>query len=110
MATPDLFSRNPASTAVYEALIRMVHEIGPTKIEEKKTSLHVLNGRAAFLGIHPRKSGVRVNIVLARPLESARVAKAERVSANRYHNELDIREVSELDDELVGWIREAYER
>lgn len=109
-AIPDLFSANESSSRAYEALIASLGEMGPFTVEVKKTSLHLSAGKAAFLGVHPRKQGLRLNLVLSRPLEGARLAKVERVSANRYHNEIDVREPAELDAELLGWIGEAYAR
>jgi hypothetical protein len=34
--------------------------------------------------------------------------KCDRVSAKRYHNELNFNAAAELDKELAEWIREAY--
>jgi hypothetical protein len=107
---PALFAGNPASAAVWERLVGELDGLGALGVEEKKTSVHVTNARAAFLGVHPRKQGLRLNIVLATPLEGARVVKSERVSANRFHNEVDVKDPAEIDAELLGWIRQAYER
>lgn len=107
---PALLQNNPSSCAVYEALSRSLAEMGPVTVEEKKTSLHLTNGRAAFLGVHPRKQGLRLNIVLAEAMEGPRVVKAERVSAYRYHNEVDVKQPAEVDSELLGWIQKAYVR
>ncbi len=38
-----------------------------------------------------------------------RVAKVEQVSAHRYHNELKLERPEQVDDELAGWLRAAYE-
>jgi len=107
---PALLQGNPSSAAVCADLFRDLDAVGPYSVEEKKTSIHITNGRAAFLGLHPRKQGLRLNIVLTKALEGPRVAKSERVSANRYHNEVDVREPSEIDAELLAWIGEAYHR
>jgi hypothetical protein len=45
---------------------------------------------------------------LTRELESARIHRAERVSANRWHNEVILKDPSEIDAELLTWIREGY--
>jgi hypothetical protein len=107
---PALFSGNPSGSAVFDALRLKLEEIGPFEIEEKKTSLHIKNQRAAFLGVHRRKAGLRLNVVLPTALESDRVVKSERVSANRWHNEIDVKDPSEVDGELLDWIRQAYTR
>lgn len=82
-------------------------ELDGWNLQENASSFHVARGRA-FLGIHPRRGGILVNIVLTRELESPRIHRAERVSANRWHNELILRESAEIDAELFAWIREGY--
>jgi hypothetical protein len=58
--------------------------------------------------VHPRKSGLLLVIRTDRPIESARVRKLERVSANRWHNELLLSAPEEVDDEVAGWLRAGY--
>ena len=76
-------------------------------VAPKKTSLHLVN-TSGFAGIHPRKSFLYLNVRLDRPLQSERVAKSEQVSKNRYHNEIKMITPDEVDDELIGWLKEAY--
>jgi hypothetical protein len=98
---------NPSSASLYKRLITLVEEIGDFDIEVKKTSLHVVHGRA-FVGIHPRKDGLLLNLVTVEPLLSERLRKTEQVSANRYHNELLITDDADIDDELQAWLKLAY--
>ncbi|AIE86927.1 DUF5655 domain-containing protein [Fimbriimonas ginsengisoli] len=110
MMIPSLFEGRPKASEIYGSLVPVLNALGAHSVEEKKSSLHVVAGRAAFLGVHPRKDGLRLNLVLARQLAGPRVAKAEQVSAKRYHNEVDIKDVGEIDEELRAWISEAYSR
>ncbi len=98
---------NPLSLAVYDALLTKLRDFADFEIENKKTSLHITHGRA-FLGVHPRKDGILLNIVTTAPLSDKRIKKTERVSANRYHNELILSSPKELNATLVLWLREAY--
>jgi hypothetical protein len=105
----QLFARcEPAVPATYAAVIAALREIGPVAEEAKKTSIHLVAG-SGFAGAHPQKSRLRLNIRLARTLDGPRVHKSERVSANRFHNEVDLTGPGSVDAELVGWLREAYE-
>jgi hypothetical protein len=105
---PDPLSGRPESQRLYAALVERMQGLGPYQEEPKKGSIHVVVGKGAFLGVHPRAAGLLLNIVLDRALESPRVAKAEQVSRTRFHNELKVTELAEIDAELLGWIREAY--
>ena len=84
-----------------------VEKLGPFKVEEKKTSLHLTHGRA-FAGVHPRATGIVLNLVLDSALKHARVHKSEQVSANRYHVEFKVENAADIDAQLVGWIKRAY--
>jgi hypothetical protein len=109
-ATPALFADRPVSAAAFDKLMAMVNRLGAVKIEEKKTCLHVVAGRAAFLGVHPRKDGLRLTLVLGRALDDPRVVKSERASANRYHHEIDFPGNAEVHEDLANWLSEAHAR
>jgi hypothetical protein len=99
---------DPISSGVYSALMDKISTLDGCELQENVSSFHVAHGRA-FLGIHPRRGGILVNIVLTRQLDSERVHRAERVSANRWHNEVILKNPSEIDAELLTWIREGYD-
>jgi hypothetical protein len=92
---------------VYDSILSVLNTIGQYDIEGKKTSLHITHGRA-FLGVHPRKDSLLLNIVTSSPISSKRIKKSEKVSANRYHNEIVLGSADEVDDELRSWIEQAY--
>lgn len=93
---------------IYDALINKVNTLGDIIIEEKKTSIHV-KAKSAFLGIHPKKKLLDLNIVTSKPIGSSRIKKTEQVSANRFHNEIRLENVDQIDTELMAWIKQAYQ-
>ena len=99
---------DPVAGPIYQRLLTVLAELGPFGLEEKKTSIHVVRARA-FLGVHPRKNTLLVNIVTARPIASDRVVRHDQVSANRVHNEVLLHAKADVDAELVAWITQAYE-
>ena len=94
--------------AIYQRLLAALRPLGPVEQQPKKTSIHLARG-TGFAGVHPRKSAIILNLRLARPLEGQRVVKAEQVSKNRYHNEVRLTSPDDVDAELTGWLREAYD-
>ena len=90
-----------------QLIARMTKEAG-VRIEPKNGSIHVCR-KSAFAGLHPRKSAILLNLRTRAPLDSPRIRKVERVSANRFHNELLLESPEALDEELLGWIRDAAE-
>ena len=109
-SVPEIFAKYPAATKYYEELLAFVKTLGKSTIEQKKTCAHVVAGSSAFLGIHPRKTGLRITVVLSQPISSKRIVKCDKASANRYHIDLDINTDHQLDDEVKKWIAEAYAR
>lgn len=95
------------STTLFNGVVRILEALGEYAIEEKQGSFHVTHGRA-FLGIHPRRAGLLVNIVTERQLDPERMHKTEQVSSRRWHNEILLKEAAEVDEDLRLWIAEAY--
>jgi len=103
----DKINGNEPASSIYKALLKRLKSIGRFEIEPKATSLHVVHQRG-FLGVHYRKDGLLLNIVLDRALETARLKASEQVSRNRYHNEVLVATPREIDSELVRWVKEAH--
>jgi hypothetical protein len=107
-ALDRIFARSePRVRAIVEALIARTMALPGVAVDPKGTCVH-LNHRIAFAGLHPRKSALLLNLRTSAPIESRRVRKVERASANRYHNEMLIESSDALDEELMGWIAQAY--
>ena len=100
--------KEPAALAAYGGLITALKTFGPFVEDAKKTSIHLAR-KSAFAGVHPRKSAILLVIRTSSPIESPRIRKVERVSANRWHNEVLLGEPSEIDSEVVAWLRQAYD-
>ena len=99
--------KNPEALAIYRALTAALAGFGPFMEEPKKTSIH-LGRKSAFAGVHPRKSAILLAIRTSAPIDSPRVRKLEKVSANRWHNEMLLSAPAEIDPEVLGWLAEAY--
>jgi hypothetical protein len=104
----EVFARSdPAVWEIYECLLAAIDRIGAFEIEPKKTSIH-LKRQVAFAGVHPRRSGLVLNLRLARSLTTERLWRCEQVSRSRFHNEIRIEAPQQIDAELIEWLREAY--
>jgi hypothetical protein len=97
----------PEVESLYNQLLFKLKESGTIIVEEKKTSIHLKN-RAAFAGVHPRKSYFILNIVSDSPINSPRVIKQEQVSKSRFHNEMKVEKPEDIDGELLTWLKSAY--
>jgi hypothetical protein len=104
----DLFAKSePIVEKTYAAILKAVSKFGPVQADAKKTSIHLV-AKTGFAGVHPRKSAILLNIRSGTPIKSKRIRKVEQVSANRYHNEMLLAAPSEVDAEVVGWLKAAH--
>ena len=101
-------TKEPQVYAMYVQLIETIrHSVGAFEIHPKKTSIH-LHHEADFLGIHPKKKWLDINIVLDHPIEDPRLVRTDHPSKNRWHNYLRLSEAEEIDARLVAYLRDAY--
>ncbi|HET6644746.1 MAG TPA: DUF5655 domain-containing protein [Fimbriimonadales bacterium] len=105
---PACFEKSEASRKAYSELASFLGNLRDVVTEPKQTCAHFVAGGGAFLGAHPRREGIRINIVLSRMLSGDRIVKSEQVSKRRFHNEVDLAGDAQIDHELADWIREAY--
>jgi len=98
----------PVSRQLYKVLLDAIHPIGVFREEVKKTSVHLVRG-SAFAGVHPRKQHLLLTIKAKEPIQSARILKTEQVSKNRWHLEVKLASEKDIDGELLGWLRQAYD-
>src|SRR5262249_50916527 len=88
VAAMSLFTKSdPVVEKTYAAIFKAVSKFGNVRAEEKKTSIHVC-AKTGFAGVHPRKTALLLVIRSASPIKSSRIRKIEKVSTNRFHNEM----------------------
>jgi len=94
--------------AIYDRILTAAKKWGPVEEDPKKTSIH-LNRWTAFAGVATRKDALILTVKSKTDIESKRITKHERASANRWHLEIRLTEPKELDAELLRWLRESYD-
>ena len=111
------FDGHPEELALYEALFRRMDGAfpeGTVKVQKSQISFY---GRhlfgAASLPIRRRKDWPErclvVTVGLSHRLDSPRVAVAVEPYPNRWTHHVLIERPEQIDAELIGWLREAYE-
>ena len=101
-------NRAPAVKATYDAILKAAKKLGPVREEAKKTSIH-LTRKTAFAGVATRKSGLILTLKADSDIKSKRIAKRERASASRWHLEVRLEAPTQVDAELITWLKRAYE-
>src|SRR5436190_12988931 len=98
----------PETLKVYDKLLAKVKGLGPYEVELKKTCVHLVRA-TAFAGVHPRKQHLLLTIKAEQPIKSPRIVKSEQTSKSRWHHDVKVTAVAEIDGELLGWLRAGYQ-
>ena len=99
--------KDPVVQSIYACILKEARKFGPVIEEPKKTSIHLVN-KSAFAGVVTRKNALVLNVKSAAPIKDARFPKSERLSASRFHQEVKLLSVDDVDSALIGWLKEAY--
>ena len=100
--------KDAAVRQIYDRVLKAAGKFGPVVEEPKKTSIHLMN-KTAFAGIATQKRAIVLTIKSDRKLSSPRIHKSEQTSANRFHHEVKLTSPSDIDSELVKWLKDGYE-
>src|SRR5690349_82330 len=93
---------------LYRRLLTTLDSIGPFEVEPKKTSVHLVR-RSAFAGVQFRRECIILTIKSEKPIKSERVIAADQPSANRWHSEIRITTGGDIDRQLLGWLKAAFD-
>lgn len=91
----------------YAKLVAAARKLGPFHEEPKRTSIHLAK-TTAFAGVATRKTALIVTLKSATDIASRRIARRERVSANRWHLEIRLERPEDVDRQLISWLEAAY--
>ncbi len=111
------FDKHPAALPMYEAFARELFERFPaTSLRVQKTQITFSNRHVyacvSFASVK-RKAELPdpflvITLGLPYPLDSSRVAVKTQPYPGRWTTHFAIGSVAELDDELFGWVKQAY--
>lgn len=99
--------RDPKLRLLYDGLVGLVKRNGPIKVVPGKTGI-AFQVRMRFGGAVVRKDAIEAGFILPRRAEHPRIKKVIGYTPRAYGHHVDIRTPADLDDELAGWLREAY--
>ena len=100
-------NRDAIVRQIYDRVLKSARGFGPVIEDPKKTSIHLVN-RTAFAGVATRKSAIVLTIKADSDISSPRIHRSEQASARRFHHEVKLTSIGDVDSELVGWLKHAY--
>ncbi len=102
-----LAKANPATHALYEELIKNISSFGVFSIEPLK-SIIALKKRTQFCSIQVQEKGLKIQFRNYTPFQSARFKRISQ-QANMFYYEFLLKDVEELDEDVITWLRTAYD-
>ena len=112
------FHQRPGAIPLYEVLeTRLLSELEGVIIQPQKSQITLKNrrvfGAVSFLAARRAKERpdpyITITLGLGRRLDSPRVDQVSEPYPGRWTHHLVIGSPEELDGELMGWVREAYD-
>ncbi len=112
------FNEKPAAIPLYEAFEeRLLSELGEVEFKVQKTQITLKNRRVfGAVSLLPARRAkdrpdpyITITLGLNRRNPSPRIDQASEPYPGRWTHHLVIGSVDQIDDELMGWVREAYD-
>ena len=108
MVELDEFFAGSGLRELFERYVAAARENGPVTVNATKSRVS-LQVRMRFAAVQrPRKRYLPAHFVLTRPIESPRLS-VEFLPPYYYVHKLRLAQSADVDDELRGWLAEAYQ-
>jgi hypothetical protein len=109
ISVDDHFAGKPADMkATYDCLVAALRTFGLVKEASKQTSIH-LEKNSGFAGVHPRKDYFSLEFRTDYPIDNPRIIRKPQLSARRYEHTVKLAKASDVDDQLLQWLKDAYD-
>jgi hypothetical protein len=112
----ELLRGRPAALAIYRRVVATVAELGPSEVRATKSQVAFRRERGfAYLwvpGQYLRNpcAEVVLSIALGRHVPSQRFKQVAHPATDQWMHHLELHGPDDVDDEVVAWLREAFER
>jgi uncharacterized C2H2 Zn-finger protein len=103
------FEGRPEAKSLFDALYSKLETLGPVRTDAVKTSVNLV-AKHHFGAVHPMKNGLRLGFVLRRKVEDTRIIRHEWAGGDHWGHSVRLINLKDIDDQLLGWLKEAYEQ
>ncbi len=103
------FSGRPAGQReAYDAIVVHLATLGPLHVDAVRVGVFLSSDRK-LAEVRPMARALTLLLMLPAPLTQPRVARRERISAERIMHTIKLSTESDVDDELKEWLAQAYD-
>jgi len=108
MSLEEYFSTGPArERPIFGAVMRHLDAIGEVHVEAVSVGIFLKRGRT-FAELRPMQRWVALSFSLSHQVQHPRITRKVIQYHGRYHHVANLRDADDLDDEIRGWLTEAY--
>jgi hypothetical protein len=108
MTLDDYFSTGPPfERPIFEAVMAVLDDIGPVHVEPVSVGIFVKKD-GSFLELRPMQRWVALSFSLPRVVHSPKITRKVMNWGGRYYHYVNLRSADDVDDEVAGWLAEAY--
>jgi hypothetical protein len=93
---------------IYRAILLASSKFGSFREDPKKSSIHLVN-RTAYAGVQTQKAALVLTLKSKVDIPSKRAIRSEKVSANRWYVEFKLTSLTQVDSELLDWLKASYQ-
>ena len=110
MWTVDDHRRGKPAEAIelFNRFMAAVQACGPLDVQILERQIVLHGRRRIFASVRPTAQGLRGHLNLSRRVDDPRFTAAEPLTKRLFFHRFTLSSAAELDEEFVGWIREAY--
>jgi hypothetical protein len=108
MSLEDYFSTGPPhERPVFEAVRVHLDTVGPYVVEPVSVGIFLKRSQT-FAELRPMQKWVALSFALPREVRHRTITRKVMSYGNRYYHVLNIRSPEDFDDDVLGWLTEAY--
>jgi Domain of unknown function (DUF5655) len=105
----EFFGDRSEQRQLYEALLGVVSRFGPLTVNVNKSRIS-FQGRVRFATVAGvTRSGLVCTFWLKHEVASPRITRVDLYPPSNYVHQFRLTDVSELDEEVTSWLRDAYQ-
>lgn len=100
--------KDPRLREIFDLLVAEMEQFGPLRIDAIKRNINLI-ARHHLGGVEVQQKALRLGFLHDEPLESERIVRVTRLGPHRVGHTVKLHSPDDVDDELLGWLRKAYE-
>ncbi len=108
MSLEEYFSTGPErERPIFDVVMEHLRSVGPVHVEPVSVGIFLKRART-FAELRPMQKWVALSFSLPRVVGHRVISRKVNLWGGRYYHVANLREPGDLDDDLRGWLTEAY--